>query len=163
MLSARELAARIGQRGVALFLDYDGTLTPIVRRPEESAAAVRDARSCCATYPSNAPRPSSAGEIGSTWKGWWVWMICSMRAATDSTSTGRAVLRCSTRRRRRRCPNCRRQSGKSWSGFAASPASMWNGNDSALPCTTARSLTRRFRELRSVCARCTRSTRRCAR
>jgi alpha,alpha-trehalase len=36
MLDTHELDARIGLRSVALFLDYDGTLTPIVRRPEEA-------------------------------------------------------------------------------------------------------------------------------
>jgi alpha,alpha-trehalase len=44
VFSPQELEARIGQRGVALFLDYDGTLTPIVRRPEEALlpSAMRD-------------------------------------------------------------------------------------------------------------------------
>lgn len=31
-----EIAAKIGDRPLALFLDYDGTLTPIVRRPEDA-------------------------------------------------------------------------------------------------------------------------------
>jgi len=34
-----DIAARQGGRGLALFLDYDGTLTPIVERPEDALLA----------------------------------------------------------------------------------------------------------------------------
>jgi alpha,alpha-trehalase len=37
--SQGEIAARLGERRAALFLDYDGTLTPIVSRPEDARLA----------------------------------------------------------------------------------------------------------------------------
>lgn len=51
--SFEELAGKIGERKIAVFLDYDGTLTPIVQRPElavlsdETRAVVRKLATRC--------------------------------------------------------------------------------------------------------------------
>jgi trehalose 6-phosphate phosphatase len=57
------LARRIGDARPAVFLDYDGTLTPIVDRPQDAVISER-MREAVLAWPPAAPSASSAGATG---------------------------------------------------------------------------------------------------
>jgi alpha,alpha-trehalase len=66
-----EIAARLASRSPAVFLDYDGTLTPIVARPERArlsrtmrARVARLARRCPVAIVSGRARPEVARLVG---------------------------------------------------------------------------------------------------
>lgn len=68
---ADEIAGRLKDRKLALFLDYDGTLTPIVRRPEEATLSdemrsllVRLAELCTVTIVSGRDREDAQEMVG---------------------------------------------------------------------------------------------------
>ena len=57
------LLDRLRGRRLAVFLDYDGTLTPIVDRPEDAVISDEHARRRAARWRSAAASASSAGAI----------------------------------------------------------------------------------------------------
>lgn len=66
-----EIAARLKDRSLALFLDYDGTLTPIVRRPQEATLSgemrsllERLAEHCTLTIVSGRDREDAQAMVG---------------------------------------------------------------------------------------------------
>ncbi len=63
LLDGGGLARRLSVRRPAVFLDYDGTLTPIVERPEDALIS-ESMRGSSAGWPSGAQWSSSVGETG---------------------------------------------------------------------------------------------------
>jgi trehalose 6-phosphate phosphatase len=94
-----DLARMFAERKPAIFLDYDGTLTPIVSRPE---LAVLDGpmRATLAELAEVFPPPSSAAATGPTSRISWALTAWSTPAATASTSPAPAGSSANTRARR---------------------------------------------------------------
>lgn len=96
-LAARDVGKALGRR-FALFLDYDGTLTPIVETPDRALLSPR-CGACSRNSPPGFPSPSSAGATCGTSVNWSASIRWSTREATATKSRAPGICRPSMRPR----------------------------------------------------------------